>query len=297
MFKKIRKNKKGSALLMVVFIFFIIAVLSFGSGYLIFLNYFRASDVSDNMKAYYAAKAGIERAHFEVIKNNFDFSDPLSCSADVFSGELDNGSSYYINCFSDSPLQFNSVGVYNKSRVSLGIDCIVVTEDCLDSCLVGSFCGGGKLYNRGGFNLVVSPSGCDAVFSCDNSFLTDDSMILPWEVIVTPTFWGATSMDNGVSNIVTLNPQVNTDILSAKYCDDLVWNGYDDWYLPSAEEIKIFVNFPSDVSYFNIATTSNYWTSTEIDASNAYSIDMVARNYTSSDKTENYLTRCVRPNN
>jgi len=53
---------------------------------------------------------------------------------------------------------------------------------------------------------------------------------------------------------------------AAKICDDLVLNGYDDWYLPSKDELDmIYQNKDAIGGFKNISTTSafNYWSSSE----------------------------------
>lgn len=126
-------------------IFFTIFIISFASGYLVFLNVFKSSDASDSIKAYQASLAGVERAQFEAIENDYDFAGS-SCPTDIFSEELSNNSSYTINCIdNDGDLEFYSLGQYEKSQVSLRIDCINIDEDCLSSCREGSLCGGEKL--------------------------------------------------------------------------------------------------------------------------------------------------------
>lgn len=139
------RNKKGSALMIVMLIFFTIFIISFTSGYLVFLNVFKSSDASNSVKAYRAASAGIERSQFEAIENDYDFAGS-SCPTDIFSEELSNGASYTINCIDNSgDLEFYSVGRYEQSQVALKIDCINIDEDCLSSCREGSLCGGEKL--------------------------------------------------------------------------------------------------------------------------------------------------------
>ncbi len=150
------KLKEGSALMIVMLTFLAIFILSFSSGYLVFLSISRSADSADSMRAYQASLAGIERAQFEAIENDYAFASS-TCPTDIFSEELDNGSSYTINCIDNSGnLEFYSVGEYEKNQVALRIDCININEDCLPSCREGSLCGGEKLLATGG----GSCSGC-----------------------------------------------------------------------------------------------------------------------------------------
>ena len=54
---------------------------------------------------------------------------------------------------------------------------------------------------------------------------------------------------------------------AAVLCNNLVENGYSDWYLPSLNEFgKLFDN----QSYIGGLNTNVYWTSTQVDTNNAY---------------------------
>jgi hypothetical protein len=70
--------------------------------------------------------------------------------------------------------------------------------------------------------------------------------------------------------------QVNTTLIvesgatagsAAVVCNNLVENGYSDWYLPSLNEFgKLFEN----QSFIGGLSNQGYWTSTQVDISNAY---------------------------
>ena len=53
-----------------------------------------------------------------------------------------------------------------------------------------------------------------------------------------------------------VNAQGNGDY-AAKYCYDLVRNGYDDWFLPSKDELKKLYLNKDAIGGFS---TSDYWT-------------------------------------
>ncbi len=292
-FKKL-KNKSGSALLIVMLIFFTIFILAFASGYSVFLNIFKSSDVSDNMRAYYAATAGVERSYYEAIKNNYNFAD--NCVDEIFSETLGNDSSYQIKCVDDGSLSFYSVGKYKKSQVALKIDCININDECQANCLQGSLCGGGKLLYHNSFKFVVSPSGCNAIAdSCDNDFLIDDNIDLAWENPNSASFSGASSTSYGLENILVLDPQVNTQFEAAKYCDDLVINGFDDWYLPAVDEIEAIGQTPA-FYFFNFPEDDKYWSSTEssVTSTDAFLLVTSVRVVSENVKDFPYKVRCVR---
>jgi hypothetical protein len=292
-FKKL-KNKKGSALLIVMLIFFTIFILAFASGYSVFLNIFKSSDISDNMRAYYAAKAGIERSYYEAIKNNYNFAD--NCVDEIFSETLENNSSYQIKCVDDGTLSFYSVGKYKKSQVALKIECININDECQANCLQGSLCGGGKLLYHNSFKFVINPSGCNATADlCDNDFLIDDNINMAWEEPNSASFTGASSTSYGVENIIVLDPQVNTQFEAAKYCDDLVINGFDDWYLPAVDEIEAIGQTPA-FYYFNFPEDDKYWSSTEslVTSTDAFLLVTSIGEISENVKDFPYKVRCIR---
>jgi hypothetical protein len=289
MIKKIFKKKKGSALIIIMLGFFAVFILAFASGYLVFLSISTTSGMADNLKAQYAARAGAERAYFEAIKNNYDFSN--DCSTDIITEQIDDDYYYSINC--DEGVYY-SLGQYKDSKAVLEIDCIDITKDCSENCLNGSICGGGKLFKSS--DLIISPSACNVTADdCDNSFSTDDGLNFVWdpeEDEGSMVFYGASSTEDGLANIAALSPQVNTELEAAKYCDDLDVNGYSDWYLPALDELTDF-SLDSAFHYYNF-NDSDYWTSTEIDAESSYAVNVFTASSSTDVKISSNNVRCMR---
>ena len=83
------------------------------------------------------------------------------------------------------------------------------------------------------------------------------------------TATGALSATDGASNTVTAVDNMG-DIgveFAAKICSDLLSHGYDDWYLPSSDELNAL--------YLNREAIGNlesqwYWSSTEADDNDAW---------------------------
>lgn len=255
-FKKIKTTKReAGAMMILLLVFFVIFILAFGSAYLVFLNTSRSVDMSHGIKARQAAAAGKERALYEAIKNNYDFAGACIAfsSTEIFSQELSDGSSYSINCVDDGVNKsFFAIGKYKRVEASLEIDCINIEKECSESCPRGSICGGGKLFKNEKINyFVVSPSACNSGgTACDNEFLINDSLALLWDN-ATSSYMGADNLDDGKINITILNPQVNTQLEAAKYCDDLEVNGFSDWYLPAVYELEVLRD-DSALPYFNL---------------------------------------------
>ncbi len=92
----------------------------------------------------------------------------------------------------------------------------------------------------------------------------------------------------GDSARLTINMYNNetTSSYAAKVCDDLVSGGYDDWFLPSRDEL-IQLN---EVS----ALSGEYWSSTDYSADGAFILDVDAGHYDTSLRAEKCKVRAVR---
>lgn len=76
----------------------------------------------------------------------------------------------------------------------------------------------------------------------------------------------------------------------ARICYDLIWENFDDWYLPSQEELDLLYNFENHESFKH----SYYWSSTEISTADVYYKSFF--NGKSYDKIENNVgkVRAIR---
>ena len=86
-------------------------------------------------------------------------------------------------------------------------------------------------------------------------------------------YFGSISEHNGDSNTNSIISQ--SYFSAAKLCDTYVGGGFTDWYLPSVTELNHGFNAGQIVDSVlgTNGLTGSYWTSTEIDANNAYSYD------------------------
>ncbi|MCC6837427.1 MAG: DUF1566 domain-containing protein [Bacteroidia bacterium] len=77
------------------------------------------------------------------------------------------------------------------------------------------------------------------------------------------------SVGTGAQNTIDICNQSCSNYIgvAARYCNDLVYGSYNDWFLPSREELyKVSLSIPLSIS-------SPYWTSTEYSDTEAWSID------------------------
>jgi hypothetical protein len=89
--------------------------------------------------------------------------------------------------------------------------------------------------------------------------------------------WGcmSTSLAGAAGSAVGTGAQNTTDIvtgcstagIAARICDQLVLNGFSDWFLPSVAELNLLYGQRNVVGGF--VTNAAYWTSTEVDGNTA----------------------------
>ena len=76
------------------------------------------------------------------------------------------------------------------------------------------------------------------------------------------------SCDTGRENTQLLKDHAET-FPAAEYCADLVAHGYDDWYLPSYNELDVVydnLKAGKPAGTHNFLNTFPYWSSSELDA-------------------------------
>ena len=138
--------------------------------------------------------------------------------------------------------------------------------------------------------LVAAPSdqSAAALWGCSG---TDISGV-PNVTISPPTGPGADIGWGAVNTTAIVNNCVDAGI-AASLCDDLVLNGYNDWFLPSAVELNLM--------YTNLHTAGLggfsgdfYWSSSEFDPSSAYVQAFFSGNQFTNFKFSNFYVRAVR---
>jgi hypothetical protein len=123
------------------------------------------------------------------------------------------------------------------------------------------------------------------------------------EIFIIPSTnlpWGCNGIEVGnlsvqsgdaISNTNKINQQCGGGS-AANYCLNYSINGYADWYLPTVGEL-------SDIYYSNkygnfSFPADSYWTSSEYDESNAYSVDFSSGTWVHLSKSSNIKVAAIR---
>jgi len=159
----------------------------------------------------------------------------------------------------------------------------------------------GQFY-KGGYIFYLDATGCHGL------------VVAPGDQN-TGAEWGCSGDEIGGTSSALGTGQSNTDTIvngcaeagiAARLCDDLVYGGYDDWLLPSKDELNLmWENLADPDGNNNNSGTGDsnniggfgsvhYWSSTEDDSDFAWRQDLGNGNQGSDVKGHNYGVRAVR---
>ncbi|TVR79299.1 MAG: DUF1566 domain-containing protein [Chitinophagaceae bacterium] len=164
-------------------------------------------------------------------------------------------------------------------------DCSI-TPPCTPGLSVGTNHGGGVIantnYSNGQCNYLIAAS-------------ADQSAGAPWGCQGTNVNT-STAVGTGQSNTDAILNACPTQGIAARICDELVEGGFDDWFLPSKDELNILRNNQNIIGGFNHGMNSEYWSSSQGGSnSNAWQqwFDFISgqNQYL---KNDTYRVRCVR---
>jgi len=80
----------------------------------------------------------------------------------------------------------------------------------------------------------------------------------------------SSAFGSGPANtLAIINASITDPQSAAVYCNNLILGGYDDWFLPSYEELLYFRSYMTFTQWLNYVQDM-YWSSTEAGASEAY---------------------------
>ncbi len=97
-----------------------------------------------------------------------------------------------------------------------------------------------------GLIAAISDQTTDAVWGCYGTTITGAD---------------GTALGTGAQNTTDILADCSTAGIAAKLCDEFSNDGYDDWYLPSQDELNKLYIYRTEVGGF---ANANYWSSTEI---------------------------------
>lgn len=117
----------------------------------------------------------------------------------------------------------------------------------------------------------------------------------------TGTFWGckgnsistSTAIGAGQANSTAIINNCCEQGIAARICNDLVLNGYDDWFLPSKDELILMYGQRSNIGGF---ASTWYWSSSEVNSNDAYVIALFGLGSASGDSKyyNGYRVRAIR---
>jgi hypothetical protein len=126
-------------------------------------------------------------------------------------------------------------------------------EDC-STVAIGEACGGGIVaYHDGSGGGLIAPA-------------ADNSTGVEWGCEGTEVGASGTSIGTGASNTSTILAGCATRPIAASVCSTYDGGGYDDWFLPSQDELNQLYTNRVSIGGFQEA---HYWSSSESDADDA----------------------------
>jgi hypothetical protein len=173
---------------------------------------------------------------------------------------------YYVRAYAS-----NSLGTTYGNEVSF----------TTDSIRIGSNYAGGIVFyldSTGQHGLVCA---------------TSDQGLSQWGCYGTDIVGTSTAFGIGQANTNLILSGCSNRPIAASVCDNLVLNGYSDWYLPSLYELQLMY---SNLRVQSIGGFSNYWywTSSQDDPINAWFMHFGGGNVFNDLKLGNYQVRAVR---
>jgi len=206
--------------------------------------------------------------------SNFKTSD--GSGVGIFTSNINNlfpGKLYHVRAYA-----INSVGI------GYGPD-IAFTTVSSTSLSIGDIYQGGIIFYLSGTYPYQTGLVCAQ---------NDQGTSVPW-YSHNYTYYGTTStaIGSGKTNTSSLVSILGNGYYAAKYCDNLVLNGFDDWFLPSRDELDLMYTNLKKNGFGNFRNTS-YWSSSEYDYLGAYTQYFSSGKQSCNNKFHSYSIRAVR---
>lgn len=101
----------------------------------------------------------------------------------------------------------------------------------------------------------------------------------------------ATQLGSGFVNTRTIIQVLGEGVYAAKLCASITVGNYNDWYLPSKDELNLLFQHKSVIGNF---TNFNYWTSSESTSSKAWAQNFSTGTQSTQYKNSTYRVRAIR---
>jgi len=115
---------------------------------------------------------------------------------------------------------------------------------------------------EGGVVFYIDPSGCHGLVAKE----LDEPGTYQWSIGFWKTYAYATGIYTGNQNMKNIIfSSTGSTTPAASICENLTFQGYSDWYLPSRDELDLmFINLSlNGLGGFNTNSNNFYWSSTE----------------------------------
>jgi hypothetical protein len=122
---------------------------------------------------------------------------------------------------------------------------------------------------------------------------TDQSTGVEWSIFSVEIGGTLATLGSGNANTekIVKNQGEKERIYAAKLCSDLSLGGYNDWYLPSKDELHKLFESKDLIGAFAL---ERYWSSTEETTNTAWREDMALGNRAANTRSSKYYVRAVR---
>lgn len=170
----------------------------------------------------------------------------------------------------------------NSVGTSYGSDVSFTTATALH---IGDFYQGGYIC----YLLVSGDPGYSSTVQHGIIGASSDQGTAVWGCSGTTISGTNTGIRTGQANTTAILGGCATSGIAAKLCDDLVLNGYSDWYLPSAEEAVTLRQ-----SFMSLGYGKRYWSSSQYSSTDGACIETDYGGYGPAAKTNTYYIRAVR---
>lgn len=191
-----------------------------------------------------------------------------------------------VGSFSSNLTGLNTGTIYYvRSYAINSLDTAYGNEICFNSGYSwgSNYAGGIVFYNDGnGHGLVCATvdQSSSAEWGCRGTYISGTS----------------TAISTGETNTNIIVANCSTSIIAARLCYNLSLNGFTDWYLPSRDELSLIAGNLHENGLGNFTDATNYWSSSEWDANNAFYVYFKVGNWdwNISTKSGNYRVRAIR---